>query len=168
MACFCFSQTSRPRLKTVFCGWAIHTHLHPHLLPAGVYLAPSLLPWPVSPAHRFKGCNQQTGQHYLQVKKQRNWSYWLSVRKCCFWLPCNAQCFKTTIILYIICSSKTSVALPDTQSTLSGLYYRCRCLASDDPAVSSPRRGKPALSISRLDSSKLWGESSAGSCTEDV
>jgi len=70
LVAYLFFQTSGPWLKKVFCGWAIHTHLYPYLLPTGVYLTPSLFPWPISPAHWFKSCNQQTGQHYLQVKKQ--------------------------------------------------------------------------------------------------
>lgn len=100
LVAYFFFQASGPWLKTVFCGWAIHTHLYPYLLPTGVYLTPSLFPWPFSPAHWFKSCNQQTGQHYLQVKKQSKWSYWLSVWKCCFWLSCSAHFSLDVICLF--------------------------------------------------------------------
>lgn len=123
-----FSQTRGPWIKTVFCGWSIHTHLYPHLLPTGVYLTPSLFPWSVSADHWFKGCNQQTGQHYLQVKKQSKWNYWLSVLKCCFWLSCNAH-----VSVNVICLCYDNLSYKEGAQYPALHYNQSVCLSPFSP-----------------------------------
>lgn len=62
------NQPEGPGLGEVLCRHAVQQDFHPHLLPAGVYPPPPLLPRPLPPAHRPQGCGSQRGQHYLQVR----------------------------------------------------------------------------------------------------
>lgn len=91
---FCFVlQAWGSRLKAVYCGWTIHSHIHPNLLSADVHFTPALLPWPVPWTHRPQVHSQQRRQHHLQVS---HWKRRRPVvnRKAAFnptsgWPPCG-------------------------------------------------------------------------------
>lgn len=61
-------QLEWPWLGEVQSRHAVHQDFHSHLLPAGVYSPPALLPRPLPWAHRPPGCGGQRGEHYLQVR----------------------------------------------------------------------------------------------------
>lgn len=69
---FCFVlQAWGSWLKTVHCGWTLHSHIHPNLLSAGVHFTPSLFPWSVLGTHRPKFHSQQRRQRHLQVSESK-------------------------------------------------------------------------------------------------